>query len=71
MNLARVGGDVGPDFDRLRAVQAIAGARAVYAAGGVRDATDLAQLQALGCPGVLIASALHNGRLTRTDLEGL
>ncbi len=71
MNLARVGGEAGPDFDRLRAVLKSAGAHPVYAAGGVRGATDLAELRALGCAGVLIASALHDGRLSQTDLEGL
>lgn len=69
MTLARVGGEAGPDFDRLRAVRRIAGGRAVYAAGGVRDARDLAELETLGCAGVLVASALHDGRLSAADLE--
>ena len=71
MTLARVGGEAGPDFDRLRAVRRIAGGRTVYAAGGVRDARDLAELKTLGCAGVLVASALHDGRVSRMDLEGL
>lgn len=37
--------------------------------GGVRDASDLERLQADGIDGVLVASALHDGRLTRADLE--
>jgi phosphoribosylformimino-5-aminoimidazole carboxamide ribotide isomerase len=69
MNLARVGGDAGPDFDRLRAIRAIAGAHAVFAAGGLRDGRDLAEFKALGCAGALVATALHDGRLKRMDLE--
>jgi phosphoribosylformimino-5-aminoimidazole carboxamide ribotide isomerase len=71
MTLARVGGEAGPDFDRLRAIRSLAGGRALYAAGGVRDSRDLAALEALGCAGVLVASALHDGRLSAADLEGL
>ena len=69
MTLARVGGEAGPDFDRLRAIRMIAGARAVFAAGGLRDGRDLAECQALGCAGALVATALHDGRLNRNDLD--
>ena len=69
MNIERVGGDAGPDFDRLRAIRAIAGAHAVFAAGGLRDGRDLAEFKALGCAGALVATALHDGRLNRMDLE--
>ncbi|MGO9759532.1 MAG: HisA/HisF-related TIM barrel protein [Roseiarcus sp.] len=69
MNLARVGGEAGPDFDRLRAIRTIAGAHAVFAAGGLRDSRDLADCEALGCAGALVATALHDGRLDPIDLE--
>ena len=69
MSLSRVGGDAGPDFDRLRAVRASAGSREIYAAGGVRHAADLSELESLGCAGVLAASALHDGRLDRAISE--
>ncbi|MGA0561243.1 HisA/HisF-related TIM barrel protein [Ancylobacter sp. VNQ12] len=68
MTLARVGAGQGPDFERLRAVIARAGGRRVYAAGGVRNVDDLARLADIGCAGVLLASALHDGRLTRSDI---
>lgn len=68
MTLARVGAGQGPDFEKLRAVIARAGGRRVYAAGGVRDADDLARLADIGCAGVLLASALHDGRLARGDI---
>ncbi len=63
MELARVGGSEGPHLAGLRALLARAGGRHVHAAGGVRDAADLAALAALGVHGVLLASALHDGRL--------
>jgi phosphoribosylformimino-5-aminoimidazole carboxamide ribotide isomerase len=69
MTLARVGVGAGPDVDRLAQFIARAGERRVYAAGGVRDARDLARLEAIGAAGALVATALHDGALKRADLE--
>ena len=69
MTLARVGTGQGPDTSKLEAVLQRAGKRAVLAAGGVRDGNDLATLEALGCAGVLVASALHDGRLGAAELQ--
>ncbi|KQT85228.1 HisA/HisF-related TIM barrel protein [Aurantimonas sp. Leaf443] len=63
MTLAKVGSGAGPDLDKLTAVKARAGGRAVYAAGGVRGPGDVAALEAAGIAGALVASALHDGRL--------
>lgn len=71
MTLARVGGARGPDLERLRDLKARAPDRRVYAAGGVRDARDLHALADARISGALIASALHDGRITRRDLEAL
>jgi uncharacterized protein related to proFAR isomerase len=71
MTLARVGGDAGPDLDRLRALRLLAPGKRLYAAGGVRGPDDVRALAGLGCAGALVASALHDGRLGGTDLEGL
>lgn len=68
MTLARVGAGQGPDLDRLGAILARAEGRRVYAAGGVRDVDDLHRLAELGVAGVLLASALHDGRLSRADI---
>ena len=68
MTLGRVGSGAGPDLDRLAAIRTLAGPRRLYAAGGVRDAGDLAALKAAGAAGVLAASALHDGRLAGADL---
>jgi phosphoribosylformimino-5-aminoimidazole carboxamide ribotide isomerase len=40
----------------------------LYAAGGLRGASDLVRLKQAGKWGVLVASALHDGRLTGADL---
>lgn len=69
MTLDRVGSHAGPDLDRLRAIKA--SATEVYAAGGVRDAADLRALADAGIAGALVASSLHNGRLTGADLRSL
>jgi phosphoribosylformimino-5-aminoimidazole carboxamide ribotide isomerase len=41
----------------------------VVTGGGVRDAADLETLAAARINGVLVASALHDGRLTREDVQ--
>ncbi len=69
MTLARVGSNAGPDFARLETTVKRAGSRKIYAAGGLRGKGDLALLQAAGAAGVLVASALHDGRLGPQELE--
>jgi phosphoribosylformimino-5-aminoimidazole carboxamide ribotide isomerase len=54
MLLERVGSNAGPDMDRLLEFK--------------RQAPDLTRLNQAGISGVLVASALHDGRLTGTDL---
>jgi HisA/HisF family protein len=71
MTLARVGSDAGPDVQRLRSIQRKAGNRLVFAAGGVRDADDLKTLKEGGIAGALVASSLHDGRLTAADMSDL
>ena len=71
MTLGRVGSRAGPDLARLSAIRNVAAGREIYAAGGVRDVTDLAVLQQLGVTGALVASCLHDGRLTADDVSAL
>lgn len=71
MTLARVGAGEGPDFDRVARAVEMAGDRKVYAAGGVRDIGDLRRLAGLGAAGALVASALHDGRITADELRDL
>ncbi len=69
MALDRVGKHQGPDLLRLQLLRQTAPLAAYYSAGGVRNADDLHLLQTSGCAGVLLASALHDGRLTASRLE--
>jgi phosphoribosylformimino-5-aminoimidazole carboxamide ribotide isomerase len=72
MSLTRIGSAAGPDFARLKTIRAAAGPeRRIYAAGGVRDAHDLAMLAQAGINGALIASCLHDGRVTKQELAAL
>jgi HisA/HisF family protein len=71
MTLARVGSANGPDLDRLSAIRARAPDKLIYAAGGVRDPSDLAALRRTGIAGALVASSLHNGKLTGAQLARL
>ncbi len=71
MTLARVGSGAGPDLGRIAAIRKIAAGRAVYAAGGVRDAGDLEALAQVGAAGALVASCLHDGRLTGREIAAL
>jgi phosphoribosylformimino-5-aminoimidazole carboxamide ribotide isomerase len=68
MTLAVVGGDAGADMDRLADIKRRAPDVMLYAAGGVRGASDLMRLKQAGTRGVLVASALHAGRLNGADL---
>jgi HisA/HisF family protein len=71
MALHRVGTGTGPDTGLLESVRARAPDKALYAAGGIRDNRDLQALADAGAAGVLIATALHKGRITRANLEAL
>jgi phosphoribosylformimino-5-aminoimidazole carboxamide ribotide isomerase len=68
MTLDRVGSDGGPDLAALQGLAQRAGRRAVFAAGGVRNAQDLDKLKEAGIAGALVASALHDGRLPAADI---
>lgn len=68
MTLARVGSSAGPDFERHASIRKRANGRAIYLAGGLRDRDDLAAVRASGAAGILVASALHDGRISSADL---
>ncbi len=71
MCLDRIGADRGPDKRRLDVIGRLAPGHALYAAGGIRDRSDLETLSAAGIAGALIASALHDGRLERADIRAI
>jgi phosphoribosylformimino-5-aminoimidazole carboxamide ribotide isomerase len=68
MNLERVGSGMGPDLKRIEALRRLAPRARLYVAGGVRNARDLARCRQAGAAGALVASALHDGRISRSDL---
>ena len=72
LDLARVGLGAGVGTSELCAhLSAAAPDVEISAGGGVRDRADLETLRFCGVRRVLVASALHDGRLTRADLDGL
>lgn len=71
MTLARVGSGEGPDWDRLSEIARAKPDARLFAAGGVRDGDDLRALAARGSAGALVATALHDGRIGRADLQAL
>lgn len=68
MTLSQVGSGAGPDFARLEDVRRRAGARQIFAAGGVRGGEDLIELARQGVSGVLVASALHDRRIGPAEI---
>jgi phosphoribosylformimino-5-aminoimidazole carboxamide ribotide isomerase len=72
LDLARVGGGVGTGTEDLcrDLVVSYPGVE-ILAGGGVRGPDDVRRLRDCGVAGVLVASALHDGRLRAQDLPGL
>lgn len=68
IDLARVGTGAGVDMTLLRQLRHEIPGAALIAGGGIRHAEDLEQLAAIGCDGAIVASALHDGRITAADL---
>lgn len=64
IDLARVGSGSGPPVDAVAELVAALPGIAIYAGGGVRDDADLRALAAAGAAGALVATALHEGRIT-------
>ncbi len=73
MTLNAVGSRQGIDLKRLQTLIKLNQGRKrpskLYAAGGVRDINDIEQLNKLGITGVLVATALHSGKLSKTDIQ--
>ncbi len=68
LDLARVGSGEGVNVDFLKKVIDDLGVD-VYVGGGVRDIKDLIELNSLGVSGVLVASALHSGKISIQELK--
>lgn len=70
LDLADVGVGGGTrTLDLCRMITAATEAQTLIAGGGVRGIDDLKALADAGCQAALVASALHNGRLSRADIQ--
>ncbi|HVX13383.1 MAG TPA: HisA/HisF-related TIM barrel protein [Pirellulales bacterium] len=70
LDIARVGlGEGVGTVDLCRRLKYDHPALKITAGGGVRNTDDLMRLSDAGCESVLVASALHDGRLTAADLR--
>ncbi|SAL60846.1 1-(5-phosphoribosyl)-5-[(5-phosphoribosylamino)methylideneamino] imidazole-4-carboxamide isomerase [Caballeronia arvi] len=70
MTLDHVGANAGPDLSTFASAQALAGARSLIGAGGVRYDADLVRCAHAGAAAWLVASAIHDGTLFRHDVSG-
>ena len=64
IDLARVGSGAGPPRAAVAELASVLPGIAIYAGGGVRDDGDLRALESAGAAGALVATALHEGRIT-------
>nr|AAY89282.1 Orf17 [uncultured bacterium BAC10-10] len=67
IDVARVGMGEGVDLALISSLRSVAPA-VLLAGGGVRGSEDLASLAHAGCDGVLVATALHDGRIGAAEV---
>jgi phosphoribosylformimino-5-aminoimidazole carboxamide ribotide isomerase len=63
LDLARVGMGAGVDVPLLASLRRAVPNTELFAGGGVRSASDLAELSSVGCDGALVATALLSGAI--------
>jgi phosphoribosylformimino-5-aminoimidazole carboxamide ribotide isomerase len=68
IDLARVGTGTGLDLALVSRVREAVPGLTLVVGGGVRGLEDVARLADAGCDGVLVASALHDGRLGAAEV---
>lgn len=66
--LHRVGSNEGIDQSCLSQIKATSKKNRFYVAGGIRNISDIHSLENNGFNGVLLATALHNGAISKDDL---
>ncbi len=69
IDLARVGTGQGVDVDLLSRIHSAAPQLHLVAGGGVRGWDDLVQVAKAGCSAALVATALHDGRITAEQIS--
>jgi phosphoribosylformimino-5-aminoimidazole carboxamide ribotide isomerase len=71
MNLPNVGSNLGPNLECLSAYRQRYPQQNFIAAGGTRDIQDLKALRQMGIHQVLVATALHNGKINPENIAQL
>jgi phosphoribosylformimino-5-aminoimidazole carboxamide ribotide isomerase len=71
LDLGRIGTGCGVDLGMLETLRRRFPEIRLLAGGGVLTRRDLERMRDTGCDGALIASAIHSGRVTATDLAEL
>lgn len=69
LSLGHVGRDVGPDRQVLRHMEPYQVSHNFYYGGGIRNLEDIQRLSEQNVEGALIASMLHNGKVTGAELD--
>lgn len=64
IDLALVGSGAGPPLHAVEQLAEVLPGVAIYAGGGVRHDADVRALESAGATGALVATALHEGRIT-------
>ena len=68
LSIDHVGSHSGPNINAITQIQSYNSDRKIYYGGGIRDKNDIHQLKDFNIQGALVASALHNGKLTHQDI---
>ena len=71
LDVGRVGTGVGVDLGLVETVRRRLPGVRLLTGGGVLTRLDLERIRDAGCDGALVASALHNGRLSAADLAAV
>jgi phosphoribosylformimino-5-aminoimidazole carboxamide ribotide isomerase len=71
LDLGRVGTGCGVDLGLLESLRIRLPDVRLLAGGGVLTRRDLERMRDAGCDGALVASAIHNGRLSAADLAAV
>ena len=71
LDLGRVGTGCGVDLGLIETLRRRFPGTRLLAGGGVLTRRDLERMRSAGCDGALVASAIHSGRVTATDLAEL
>ena len=69
LTLDGVGTGAGPDWELLAAARRMLPRAVLVAGGGVKDNEDMHRASGLGLDGALVATALHRGWITASDLR--